>query len=322
MIPCVSPYKIPALGFGTYQLKGADAVQAVCTALQTGYRLIDTAAVYRNEKEVGEGIRASGVAREALFIVVKIAMKTMGSVQTIQEGILGSLANLQLDYADCVLLHWPGCGGKKPEEEAAHQAARRDCWRVLLQLQEEEKVRYMGVSNFLPRHFKEIDEVVAACGGGDTPVRGPILNQIELHPLCVQADVAAYCQPRRIQLQQYSPLGKSDPTLVQNKKLLEITQTHFSSPPLTVFDVLLMYGLAQGYSTLVRSAKEEHIRRNHAAAVLYFRSVDSVRHPAADKTADDEALLSAEQLDILSNLREHMNVTEDVHLCWYSSEVL
>ncbi|KAG5501878.1 hypothetical protein JKF63_04148 [Porcisia hertigi] len=396
-------FGVPPIGIGTYELRGAACVNAVRSALQMGYRLVDTAAVYRNEELVGEGIATSGVPRADLFIVVKIAMKSMGSDAAVRQGILDSLRKLRIDYADCVLMHWPGCGGLKPQDAAAHRAARARCWQVMHELQAHGKVRYCGVSNFLPRHFKDLNcfngddsedaqDTALVAGAAphasirrerkeermlhgqtsssssapsDTsappqpaassePYLPPILNQIELHPLCVQRDVDAYCRGcHGMILQQYSPLGKGDARLLQHRRLLEVHAQFFtnqsdgnhsstSAPKAlpesarlySVVDLILMWGLAQGYCTLVRSHRVDHLRANLDASRDYFASVRALAKGAGgrdDAGADESrvsggmsrALLTAEQLEVIQHLRAHMDVEgePDTHLCWYSSEV-
>ncbi|CAM68837.1 aldo/keto reductase family-like protein [Leishmania infantum JPCM5] len=401
-LPSLS-FGVPPIGIGTYELRGDACVSAVRAALQMGYRLIDTAAAYRNEELVGEGIISSGVPRADLFIVVKIAMKSMGTDEAVRQGILDSIRKLRIDYADCVLMHWPGCGGLKPQDASGHQAARARCWRIMHELQALGKVRYCGVSNFLPRHFKELncfhdgdggrseDEAVAAAAQPHASIKGernadvaahrhcsntssasspssseawpasasshllspPILNQIELHPLCIQRDVETYCRRRHgMLLQQYSPLGKGDARLLQHPRLLEVHARYFSnqsdgnhvpappqaaSPeavkPYSLEDMILMWGFAQGYCTLVRSHRPDHLRANLDAARDYFASVEAVAKGAGNGGGGGEAsqtsagtaraLLTAEQLNVIRHLRAHIGVegNQDMHLCWYSSQI-
>ncbi|KPA86871.1 putative Aldo/keto reductase [Leptomonas pyrrhocoris] len=361
---------MPPLGIGTYELRGDDCVQAVRSALQMGYRLIDTAAAYRNEDLVGEGIATSGVPRHDIYVVVKIAMKSMGTDAEVRRGILDSIQKLRIHYADCVLMHWPGCGGLKPEDAAGHHAARARCWRVMKALQLEGIVRHLGVSNFLPRHFPQLgcfvdhcndhrsnertpptmdashDHVAPQCSAS-TLYELPAVNQIELHPLCVQREVDEYCRGRHgMVLQQYSPLGKGDARLLRHPRLLDLHARFFAasatdgdetgkkrrteedgkdevrtSPMYSVPDMLLMWGLAQGYCTLVRSHNVAHLRSNLAAAEDYFASLHAT--PTENGAERTRPVLTAAQLDALHNLRRHMGVenTEDLHLCWYSAAI-
>lgn len=341
-LPC--SYHLPAFGFGTYELQREVCCALVAAALQGGYRLIDTAAVYRNEAEVGEGIVASGVPRAELFVVVKIAMKAMHDTAKVREGVLESIRKLRIGYADAVLLHWPACSKAQPQEGEKHAAARRRTWEALMELQAQHHVRHVGVSNFLPRHFKEIDEVTAAQpqDAADPAAHEPILNQIELHPLCVQEEVVQYCRSRGMVLQQYSPLGNGDTRLTQHAGLAALVARYFAPQHYTVYDVLLWWGLAQGFCTLVRSSKAAHVKHNLSMALLYFDSVahhertagadmkrsrqaleeDTLEKKAEVPSDDTPPLLSKEQLDVVKNLRALMGVEEDVHLCWYSDKVL
>lgn len=370
-------FGIPPIGIGTYELRGDACVTAVRAALQLGYRLIDTAAVYRNEELVGEGITSSGVPRHELFVVVKIAMKSMGSDETVRGGILDSIRKLRIRYADCVMIHWPGCGGLRPDDAAGHHAARARCWRIMKALQQEGKVRYLGVSNFLPRHFAELQcfddnsiekhhDMVVEMGSSPsssgqqadalpTPTPStsytlPAVNQVELHPLCVQRDVDMYCRAQHgMVLQQYSPLGKGDMRLLRHPRLLEVHARYFASAAMSssetnkqkktepevldeetadasrvysVPDLVLMWGLAQGYCALVRSHQTEHLQSNLAAAKDYFASLPGACVDDSDASRT-RPLLTTTQLEVVRNLRLHMGVedAEDLHLCWYSSEI-
>lgn len=357
------PHGIPPIGIGTYELRGDDCVTAVRAALQMGYRLIDTAAVYRNEELVAQGIQSSGVPREDIFIVVKIAMKSMGSDEAVRGGILDSLRKLQTEYADAVLLHWPGCGGLKPNDAAGHHAARHRCWRVMKQLQLEGRVRRMGVSNFLPRHFTELGcfpdsvaeagmvtcssgkeeamaeaekrrrvevahtEVMALGSGGDAPSMLPVVNQIELHPLCIQDDVDHFCvECHGMVLQSYSPLGKGDARLLQHAGLCAVHAKYFESASYSLRDLLIQWGLMRGYSVLVRSHKVAHLWQNLEAAIDYFASVAHQDGVPPQHGNRQRPLLTKEQLEVVRNLRRHMGVegettVADLHLCWYSSEI-
>jgi diketogulonate reductase-like aldo/keto reductase len=377
---------MPPIGIGTYELRGDDCVRAVRAALQMGYRLIDTAAVYRNEDLVGEGIATSGVPRDELYVVVKIAMKSMGTEDGVRAGILESLQKLRIAYADCVLMHWPGCGGLKPDDAAGHHGARARCWRVMKELQREGKVRYLGVSNFLPRHFAELrcfdDDnknnnssadgatlcntiASTATPQGAASTAGlyalPVVNQVELHPLCVQRDVDDFCRGRHgMVLQQYSPLGKGDAQLLRHPRLLDIHARYFSyhtaataaattastsqSPAsgsddtgkkrrtetegtaeepyfYSLHDLLLIWGLARGYCTLVRSHNPEHLQANLSAARDYYASIQQSSNVRDGAPA--RPLLTAEQLEVIHHLRRYMGVEDakDVHLCWYSDTI-
>lgn len=338
-VPRLGACHIPSLGFGTYQLYGAECTTAVCAALRQGYRLLDTAAAYKNEELVGAGIRASGVPRDQLFVVVKISIKAMRDPAKVRASILQSILNLGIDYADAVMPHWPGCAGESVEDSAVHTAARVTCWQVMRQMQQTGHIRYLAVSNFLPRHCACLDvsadeRTAFHSDDGQTDAvpcdHRVTFNQIELHPLCVQADVASHAANQGYVLQQYSPLGNGNPKLLRHPKLLAVVKEFF--PGSSVYDVLIMWGLSQGYCTLVRSKNPSHITANYRAAMAFFSSVSS-KTAAAPSTeiicaeAADSATaprpLSALQLEVLRDLRERMGVAKDkdLHLCWYSEVV-
>eukprot|EP00796_Vickermania_ingenoplastis_P007407 gene7407-5216_t len=309
---------IPPIGIGTYELRGDDCVRAVSFALRTGFRLVDTAAVYRNEALVGEGIRESGVPREELFVVVKIAMKSMCKTETLRSGILESIERLGIGYADAVLVHWPGCGGLKPEDAAGHSAARRRCWQVMHELQLAGQVRSVGASNFLPRHFEELHAMPWSSPFDATNPYVPALNQIELHPLCAQPSVVAFCRSHGMVLQQYSPLGKGDPKLLQHPALVALQ--HASFPDFSIADVCLLWGLSQGFVPLVRSHKEEHLMANWRVALDFFAVEDAEREKHGWPTP--RRPLSATQRELLQHLREHVGMdTTEEHLCWNSETI-
>lgn len=308
--PTYGRCQIPALGVGTYELRGDECVNAVRCALQSGFRLLDTAASYRNEALVGEGIRQSGVPREELFVVVKVSPKSFRSPEAVTLSVRNSLRSLGVGWADLVLLHWPGGAGMKPDDAAGHSAARQRAYGALRALQQTGEVRWLGVSNFLPRHFKDIVQE-----GGASPEEAqqpgedsPVVNQVELHPLCVQADVVAHAQQRGMVVQQYAPLGQGDARLLRHPRLKEVVEQHF--PGFRCPDVLLMWGLSQGYSTIVRSKSAEHLAANHRAGRVFFAE-------------ELEGGLTAHQRDTLRALRSLMGVDRepDQHFCWDSSTI-
>ncbi|WP_062071111.1 aldo/keto reductase [Demequina sediminicola] len=185
-------HDIPALGFGTYPLKDDEAVDAVYSALQTGYRLIDSAVNYGNEISVGKGIRKyleeSGTAREDITIQTKLPGRHhdyKAAINSAQE----SFDKLQLGTIDVLLIHWPNPITNK----------FRDAWRALVELQKRDVVRTIGVSNFTAEHLDLIID--------DTGVT-PAINQIELHPNFNQEEMRAAHRERGIQTQSWSPLGK------------------------------------------------------------------------------------------------------------------
>jgi 2,5-diketo-D-gluconate reductase A len=179
---------IPALGFGTYPLRGDAGRDAILSALEVGYRLLDTAVNYRNEREVGEALRASGLPREEVFVTSKLPGRHHGYDAAVRSTEV-SLESLGLDYLDLHLIHWPN-----PSVGQYHEA-----WRALVHLQEQGLVRSIGVSNFTEAHLQKVIE--------DTGIT-PAVNQVELHPYFPQVEQRAVHDRLGIRTQSWSPLGK------------------------------------------------------------------------------------------------------------------
>lgn len=204
--------ELPAVGFGTYNMHGAEATRSVTEAIRQGYRLIDGASFYGNERAVGDGIAdaiAEGlVTREDLIITSKVWTTEMGYKQTIQS-FNQTLNDLKLNYLDLYLIHWPANAVNHPYD---WNQINLDTWRALEDLYRVGKVKAIGVANFLPHHFRALmNEHIT-----------PMVNQIECHVGYLQEDVLDYCKHHSIQVEAWSPLGRGrifdDPTL---KKLAE-----------------------------------------------------------------------------------------------------
>ncbi|MCA1983339.1 aldo/keto reductase [Nocardioides nematodiphilus] len=179
---------LPAIGFGTYPLKGSEGVEAITSALGSGYRLLDTAVNYENETEVGEALRASGLPRDQ----VQICSKIPGRHHAYDDAIAStkdSLRRLGLDHLDLHLIHWPN-----PSRDLYVEA-----WQALIELQRQGLVRSIGVSNFTEAHLRRI---IAETGVA------PVVNQIELHPLFPQAAMRAVHEELGIRTEAWSPMGK------------------------------------------------------------------------------------------------------------------
>lgn len=180
--------KIPVFGFGTYRLTGKHAVKATKWAIDIGYRLIDTASFYENEKEIGQAVKECGISRESLFITTKLWNSDHGKRKTI-KAFKKSLKELKLDYIDLYLIHWP-----KPGK-------RVETWEALEQLLAEKKVRSIGVSNFTIEHLEELKyntEII------------PAVNQVEFSPFLFQKDLLEYCVKNGIILEAYAPLTRTN----------------------------------------------------------------------------------------------------------------
>jgi 2,5-diketo-D-gluconate reductase A len=234
--------RMPLLGFGTWQIKGDDALRATSTALEAGYRHLDTALVYGNEAEVGRGLAESGVPREDVFLTTKIPPSRVGSgLDTIRE----SLDRLRTDYVDLWLIHWPGEGSANPE-----------LWGELVEAREAGLARDVGVSNF---DLALLDEVTTATGVA------PAVNQIEWSPLLFEAETVAAHREREVVLEGYSALrgGTLDhPTIVGIAERLERTPAQ----------VIIRWHLQHQVVVIPKSVHPERIRSN--ADVAGFRLSD------------------------------------------------
>ncbi|UPK74260.1 aldo/keto reductase [Nocardioidaceae bacterium SCSIO 66511] len=240
---------MPAIGFGTWPLKGAAGTTAVRTAIESGYRLIDTAAKYENEDAVGRAIAESGVPRADLFVTTKLRGDEQGYDSAIRA-CESSLERLGLDYVDLYLIHWP-----LPRVNAYVAS-----WRALLALQERGLVRSVGVSNFTAAH---LDRIVAETGVT------PAVNQIELHPFFPQAEQRAYDTEHGIVTQSWSPLGRGS-DLLESRVITEIAEAHGA----TAGQVVLAWHLAIGAAPIPKSADPERMRANLAAAELTLTPAD------------------------------------------------
>jgi diketogulonate reductase-like aldo/keto reductase len=232
---------MPRLGLGVFQARRGDETRnAVVEALRRGYRHVDTARVYGNEKDVGEGIRESGVPRREVFVTTKLWNDDHGYDAALRAFDL-SLARLGLEWIDLYLLHWPV------------QGKRLESWRALERLLGERRVRAIGVSNFMVPHLEELLEVATVV---------PAVNQIELSPFLQQRDVCAFCAARGIVLEAYSPLTKGErlghPVVTGVARRLGRTPAQ----------VLLRWGLQHDFVVLPKSTRAPRIAEN--AAIFDF----------------------------------------------------
>lgn len=225
--------KIPILGFGTWDLRGEGALNATTWALESGYRLIDTASFYGNEVEVGEGIKASQLAREELFITTKVWETEMGYQNTL-NAFEKSLNKLNIDYIDLYLIHWP-------------RAKRLETWQAMEELYNEKKVRAIGVSNFKIVHLKRLlnnSQIV------------PVVNQVEFSPFLYQKDLKKYCQEHDIKIEAYAPLTRAKK--FNNPILKKIAKKYDKSPA----QVLIRWGIQHGLIEIPKSSSKEHVKEN------------------------------------------------------------
>ncbi len=207
-IPLNDGTTLPAIGFGTYPLRGEEGITAMLSALTVGYRLLDSAVNYRNEEEVGEALRRSEVARDDVVVATKVPGRFHGFDDAL-AAVADSLVRLGVDQVDLVLIHWPNPSVGK----------YREAWQALVQARERGLTRSIGVSNFTEQHLHEII--------ADTSVT-PVVNQVELHPYFPQAHMRAVHAELGIVTQAWSPLAKnaallSEPAVVNAARAHDVT---------------------------------------------------------------------------------------------------
>jgi diketogulonate reductase-like aldo/keto reductase len=228
---------LPAIGFGTYPLKGEDGTAAIVSALEAGYRLLDTAVNYENETEVGEALRRSGLPRDQVQVASKIPGRHHGYDDAIAS-VHGSLERLGLDYLDLQLIHWPN----------PRHGKYVDAWRALVDLREKGLVRAIGVSNFTEEHLARIIEATGVT---------PAVNQIELHPRFPQQDMLAVHERLGIRTEAWSPMGKRRAPLGEDA-VTAAAQAHGVTPG----QVILRWHVQRGSLPIPKSADPERQRQN------------------------------------------------------------
>lgn len=228
---------IPILGLGTWTLRGRDCVHLVEQAIRLGYRHIDTAQMYGNEREVGEGIRASGIKREEVFVVTKVAPDNLGP-RLLERSVKDSAGALQLGEIDLLLLHWPNKGVPLKDTIAALVGAKRDGL-----------VRNIGISNYTVALVEEASRL-----SGEQLV----CNQIEYHPFLDQTKVIGACRRHDMAVVAYSPIAKGDTK--NDAVLARIGKAHGKSAA----QVSLRYLIQQGIGAIPRTSKVERLAENIA----------------------------------------------------------
>jgi diketogulonate reductase-like aldo/keto reductase len=240
---------MPQFGLGVWRIPPEEASDNVQEALACGYRLIDTAAIYRNEAGVGEGVRRSGVPREELFITSKLWNSDQGYDSTL-KAFDASLERLGLDYLDLYLIHWP-----QPMYDTYVES-----WKAMEKLYKEGRVKAIGVSNFQPAH---LERLVAECEVV------PAVNQVELHPRLVQAEVRAYDEAHGIQTESWSPLrgviGEGMPDVLR-----DLGAKHGKTPA----QVVLRWHIQLGLVVIPRLSRPERIRENRDIFDFELNAVD------------------------------------------------
>ena len=253
--------KIPCIGYGTFQVPDGDlCVSSVVSAIKAGYRHIDTAQGYGNEKSVGEAVKNCGVKREELFITSKLANGDHGYDKTM-AAFEGTMGRLGMDYLDLYLIHWPNPLAFRNN----WQKTNEETWRAFEELYGKKKIRAIGVSNFRPKHLEELLKTAKV---------KPMANQIRLCPGDTQDEVVDYCREKNILLEAYSPFGVGK--IFEVSEMKKIAEKYGK----TIAQVCVKWSLQRGYLPLPKSADPERIKQN--AEVFDFTLGDSDLQLIAD----------------------------------------
>ena len=226
--------EMPLLGLGVYDMHAEEAVEAVRYALQTGYRLIDTAAMYGNEKQIGEGIRQSGIPREEIFVTTKVNNTDQGYDQTLRA-FDESMKALAIDSIDLYLIHWP------------IKNKRASTWKAIEKLYADGRVRAIGTGNYLLPFLEEMDAYATLV---------PAVNQIEFSPYLFLKNELDYCRQHQICLQAYTPLLRGQKF---NDPRIQALAAKYNKTPA---QIILRWAVQQGISTIPKSSNPERIKEN------------------------------------------------------------
>ncbi len=229
--------EMPQLGFGVWQVPDDEAERAVATALEAGYRSIDTAAIYGNEEGTGKAIAASGIARDELFVTTKLWNSDQGYDSTLRA-FDASLAKLGLEFVDLYLIHWP----------LPAQGKAVDTYKAFEKIYSDGRARAIGVSNFLPEHLRLLTEETSVI---------PAVNQIELHPHLQQHEAREYHAEQGIATEAWSPLGQGK-GLLEVPAIVAIAQKHGRTPA----QVVLRWHLQIGNVVIPKSVTPSRIAEN------------------------------------------------------------
>ena len=245
---------IPQLGLGTYRLDDDSAYRVTSEALEIGYRHIDTATIYKNERGVGKAIRESGIPRDDLYITTKL---WNGDQPKARDAISSSLDRLGLEHVDLYLIHWP----------APERGTYIEAWRALEHLKADGLTTSIGVSNFLPEHLDALTVVSETV---------PVLNQVELHPLLQQTELRAVHADRGIATESWGPLGHGSVDLAAEAPLLAvIAEAHGKS----VAQVVLRWHVQEGLIVFPKTSHKERLIENISIFDFHLSDddMDSIR---------------------------------------------
>jgi diketogulonate reductase-like aldo/keto reductase len=226
--------KIPLVGFGTYKSGGEEETSKVVkNALKLGYRMIDTASFYGNEVGIGEGIKESKIDREEIFLVTKLWNEDHGYEKTI-KAFNKSLKNLQVDYIDLYLIHWPN-------------KLNAETWRAFEDLYEMGKVKAIGVCNFKVNHLEDLRKSANIM---------PMVNQVEMHPLSIKNEILNYCKESNIQVVAWSPISRG--RIFSNDLMVRLAEKYDK----TIAQIALKWHMQRGVIPIPKSSNEDRIKEN------------------------------------------------------------
>jgi diketogulonate reductase-like aldo/keto reductase len=234
--------EIPCMGLGTWQSKDIDAKWSVLTALSHGYRLVDTAAAYGNERGVGAGIRESGLDRKDVFVTSKLRNANHGYQATLDAFEL-SMEKLGLDYLDLYLIHWPN----PVQFRTTWKTAMQETWRAFEELYRAGRIKAIGVSNFMPHHIEALME---------TATIFPMVNQLKLCPGVTQPEIVNYCREKGIVVEAYSPFGTG--TIFSCQTMKDMAAKYSKS----IGQLCLRWCLQNDFVSLPKSANPMRIKQN------------------------------------------------------------
>ncbi|GAA5981885.1 hypothetical protein JCM11641_001931 [Rhodosporidiobolus odoratus] len=261
--------EIPQVGFGTWQAPDEQVKAAVVASLKAGYRHLDLAKVYGNQKAVGEGIKESGVPRSEIFITSKL-WNSSHAPENVPAALEDTLKELDLEYLDLYLIHWPVAfvAEGEPTQNLFPKEGNEvkiddktsivDTWKAIVELKKGGKVKSIGVSNFSP---KMIDAITSATGVA------PVVNQIERHPSLLQKDLVKYAKEKNIHLTAYSGFGNNsigEPLLIEHPTIKKLAEQHNTGAG----NILISWGIHSGHSIIPKSVTPSRIASNFALVDL------------------------------------------------------
>lgn len=302
--------EIPRVGLGTWRLKGEECRSMLYAAERAGYNHFDTATAYGNEEELGsflKGGESNDEKRSRMFVTSKVSTKGLTGADGVWKECYESLEKLQIEKLDLLLLHWPGSpsvpsSSNKEKEHQEQRAMRRDCWRGMERLYKAGATRSIGVSNYRLSHIKELLE-------DDCEIL-PMVNQLELHPLCFPQDgLLEFLQHHNIAIEAYASLGSGNPQLLSHPIVNAIAQDLGKTPG----QVLLRWGWQKNFILLPKTKTEKRLEENHPRQLSAFQLTP-------DHIKDLDGI--SEDTTTITTTTDQTNQDHELHYCWDPRTVL